>query len=241
MVITSLDNKEVKYLVKLNTKKFRDSEHKFLIDGEHLVEEAYKKGILDKIIVVDDNYSFNCDKLIVTKEIMKKISLLDTPPNIMGVCKMMDEKLVGNKYLILDRIQDPGNLGTIIRSAVAFNVDTIIMSNDTVDLYNSKVLRATQGMIFSINYYKGDLVKIINDLKDKKIPIYTTNVNNGKNIKEIDDASCYALIMGNEGSGVRDEIANLADTNIYIPMSNSCESLNVAVATSILLYEMSGK
>ena len=241
MIITSLDNKEVKYLTKLNTKKFREEENKFLVDGEHLVEEAYKKGVLEKIIVVDDNYSFNCDKLIVTKEIMKKISLLDTPPNIMGVCKMIDERLVGTKYLVLDRIQDPGNLGTIIRSAVAFNVDTIIMSNDTVDIYNSKVLRATQGMLFNINFIRCDLIDTITKLKDENIPVYVTDVSDGKNIKEIKDFSKYILVMGNEGSGVSDEVRNLADTNIYIPMNEKCESLNVAVATSIILYEMSGK
>lgn len=241
MIITSLDNKEVKYLTKLNTKKYRDEEHKFLIDGEHLVEEALKAGVLEKIITVDDNYNFDCDRLIVTKEIMKKISMLDTPPNIMGVCRMLDEKIVGSRYLVLDRIQDPGNLGTIIRSAVAFDVDTIIMSNDTVDIYNSKVIRATQGMLFHINFIRCDLLEFIKDLKKKNIQILTTNVNNGKNIKDINNYSSFALIMGNEGSGVREEIISLADTNIYIPMNKSCESLNVAVATSILLYEMSGK
>lgn len=241
MIITSLDNKEVKNITKLNIKKFRNEVHKFLIDGEHLVEEAYKKGILEKVIVVDDNYDFDCDKLIVTKEIMKKISLLDTPPNIMGVCKMLDEKIVGSKYLILDRIQDPGNLGTIIRSSVAFGVDTIILSKDTVDIYNSKVVRATQGMLFHINFKRCDIIDAIRELKNSNIPIYVTNVNNGINIKEIKDFSKYALIMGNEGSGVSNDIVSLADQNIYIPMSSSCESLNVAVATSILLYEMKGE
>ena len=241
MIITSLTNKEVKYLTKLNTKKFRDDEKKFLVDGEHLIEEAYKRGILEKIIVVDDRYDFNCEKLIVTKEIMKKISLLETPPNIIGLCKMIDEKLIGNKYLILDRIQDPGNLGTIIRSSVAFNVDTIIMSNDTVDIYNSKVLRATQGMLFHINFIRSDLENIIKELKDKNIPIYTTNVIDGISVKNINDFSKFALIMGNEGSGVSKNIEMLADKKIYIPMSKNCESLNVAVATSIILYEMSDK
>ncbi len=241
MIITSLDNKEVKYLDKLNTKKFREKEKKFLVDGEHLVEEAFKTGVLEKIIVVNDNYNFECDKLIVTKEIMKKISLLDTPPNIMGVCKMIDEKIIGERYLVLDRIQDPGNLGTIIRSAVAFNVDTIIMSNDTVDIYNPKVIRATQGMLFNVNFIRCDLIGIINDLKNKNIPIYVTNVKKGKNIKEMNGFSKYALIMGNEGNGVSDELKRFADANIYIPMNRFCESLNVAVATSIILYEMNGE
>lgn len=238
MVITSLTNNEVKYLNKLNIKKFRDQEHKFLVEGEHLVEEAKKSCLLEKIIVLDDKYDFGCEKIIVTKEIMKKLSSLDTPPNIMGVCRMLEEKCIGNKYLILDSIQDPGNLGTIIRSAKAFNVDTIIMSKDTVDIYNSKVIRATQGMLFNTNFIRCDLVPIIKELRCKNIDIYTTDVNGGEDIRSISDFSKYALIMGNEGNGVSKEVATLADKKIYISMNKNVESLNVAVATSIILYEM---
>lgn len=242
MVITSLTNQEVKYLDKLKQRKYRELEKKFLVEGEHLVEEAIKKGVLDKIIVLENsNFNFDYPKVEVTEEVMKKISSLDTPPNIIGLCNMLQEDEIGSKVLILDTIQDPGNLGTIIRSAVAFNVDTIILSENTVDLYNPKVIRSTQGMIFHINIVRRNLIEEINNLKTRNIPIYTTNVESGEDIKNVKDISKYALIVGNEGNGVRNDIATLADHNIYISMNSKVESLNVGVATSILLYELGGK
>lgn len=242
MIITSLTNQEIKYLDKLKQKKYRDKEKKFLVEGEHLVEEARKKSVLEKIIVLENTkFDFDMPKIEVTKEVMKKLSSLDTPPNIIGLCKMMEEQEVGNRILILDEIQDPGNLGTIIRSAVAFHVDTIILSENTVDLYNPKVIRSTQGMIFHINTIRGSLKEKLIDLKERDIPIYTTNVENGEDIKSVKELDKYALIMGNEGNGVRNGIAKLADKTIYIPMNPVVESLNVAIATSILLYELGDK
>lgn len=242
MIITSLTNQEVKYLDKLKQRKYREKEKKFLVEGEHLVEEAKKKHVLEKIIVLENTlFDFDIPKLVVTKEVMKKLSSLDTPPNIIGLCKMMEEQEVGNRILVLDSIQDPGNLGTIIRSAVAFHIDTIILSENTVDLYNPKVIRSTQGMIFHINMIRGNLEEKLMILKEKNIPIYTTNVEDGEDIKSVKELNKFALIMGNEGNGVRSEIAKLADKKIYIPMNPVVESLNVAVATSILLYELGDK
>ena len=178
--------------------------------------------------------------MCVTKEIMKKLSTLETPPNIIGVCKIPNHKAgnIGNKILLLDNVQDPGNLGTIIRSAKAFDVDSIVVSNDTVDLYNPKVVRATQGIIFHTNIFKTDLIEFVKELKRKDYMIYSTNVENGVELKEIITPNKYAIVMGNEGNGVRGEISSLADTNIYIKMNKKVESLNVAIATSIILYEL---
>lgn len=242
MIITSLTNQEVKYLDKLKQRKYREKEKKFLVEGEHLVEEAKKKHVLEKIIVLENTlFDLDIPELVVTKEVMKKLSSLDTPPNIIGLCKMMEEQEVGNRILILDTIQDPGNLGTIIRSAVAFNIDSIILSENTVDLYNPKVIRSTQGMLFHISIIRGNLEEKLMNLKEKNIPIYTTNVEDGEDIKSVKESDKFALIMGNEGNGVRKEIANLADRKIYISMNPVVESLNVAVATSILLYELGDK
>lgn len=242
MLITSINNQTIKELDKLKQKKYRDLEQKFLIEGEHLVEEAEKSGVLEKIILLENSeYPSKLEKIYVSKNVMKKLSSLDTPPNIIGVCKMLSKKELGKRVLLLDDIQDPGNLGTIIRSSVAFNVDSIVMSLNTVDLYNPKVIRSTQGMIFKINLIKDDLGQVIEKLKSKNIPIYTTNVNGGENIKNINSTDSYGLIMGNEGNGVKDEISALADRKIYIPMNNKVESLNVSVAASILLYELGDK
>lgn len=241
MIITSLDNDNVKKWKKLCKKKYRDEFGIYLVEGEHLVEEAYKSGVLDKVIVLDGE-SYSYDNIIyVSYEVMKAISSLDTPNRIMGVCKKKESsELVGKKYLLLDGVQDPGNLGTIVRSAVAFNIDTIVLSDDTVDLYNPKVLRSTQGMIFHTNIIECDLVDVINELHSKNITVYGTDVNNGIDARELSDLdkTSFALVMGNEGNGVRKEIKELCDKNLYINMNENVESLNVGVATSILLYEL---
>ena len=241
MVITSLDNDNVKKWKKLCKKKYRDEFGIYLVEGEHLVEEAYKSGVLDKVIVLDGE-SYSYDNIVyVSYEVMKAISSLDTPNKIMGVCKKKENiEIVGKRFLLLDGIQDPGNLGTIVRSAVAFNIDTIILSDDTVDLYNPKVLRSTQGMIFHTNIFSYDIVAFINILKSMGITVYGTDVNNGIDARELSDLdkTSFALVMGNEGNGVRKEVKELCDKNLYINMNENVESLNVGVATSILLYEL---
>lgn len=239
MIITSLENKEIKRITKLKNKKYRDEVQEFIVEGEHLVEEAYKNRILKKVILlVDEKIDIDVEKIYVTYEIIKKISNLDSPPKVIGICKLLEEKEIGNKILILDGIQDPGNLGTIIRSAVAFNIDTIILSDDTVDMYNSKVVRSTQGMLFHINIIRKNLMNILPRLKNNNYTLYTTNVTNGTDIKKCEKTNKFALIVGNEGNGVSKEVADYADYSIYIKTNNSVESLNVAVATSILLYEL---
>ncbi len=240
MIIESLDNKKIKNLRKLKQKKYRDKMKMYLIEGIHLVKEAYKsKDLLEVILLSDEKIDMDVNKVYVTKEILKSLSELDTPYNIIGVCKYKDEdENYGNKILILDNVQDPGNLGTIIRSCVAFNVNTLILSEDTVDLYNSKVLRGSQGMNFHLNIIRRDIKSEIEKLKENNYKIYGTNVKDGIRIKNVKDLKKYAIIMGNEGLGLKEEIKDLTDENIYIDMNISCESLNVAVATSIILYEL---
>lgn len=240
MLYTSTQNEKIKNLRKLNNKKYRDENSLFLIEGEHLVLEAYKNGYLKELILEENtNLNINVPTNYLTRNVMKFISELDNPSNIMGVCtKLVEQEELGNKILVLDNVQDPGNLGTIIRSAVAFNIDTIILSDDTVDLYNSKVIRASQGMIFKINIVRKSLLVVIPNLKKQGYKIYTTNVKNGKSLKNVEKVSKFAIIMGNEGLGVKESISSLADDFLYIDMAKDCESLNVAVAASIILYEL---
>ena len=235
-MITSVDNKKIKEIAKLNSRKYRKEMGLFIVEGEHLVEEAYKHNLLESVYSLYEASYENCE--VVSENVMRKLSNLDTISSIIGVCRFKEEKEIGNKILILDDIQDPGNLGTIIRSAVAFNVDTIVLSTNTVDLYNSKVIRATQGMIFNINIITRDLMQFVQELKDNNYKVYSTNVVNGIEVKSIENTGNYAIIMGNEGSGVKDELQNMSDANIYIKMNPLCESLNVGVATSIILYEL---
>lgn len=239
MIITSLENKEIKRITKLKSKKYRDELQEFIVEGEHLVEESYKNKVLKKIILLENtDIDIDVEKIYVNYDIMKKISNLDSPPKVIGICKLLKEKEIGDRVLILDGIQDPGNLGTIIRSAVAFNIDTIILSNDTVDMYNPKVIRSTQGMLFYINIIRTDLMEVLPELKKNNYTLYTTNVTNGIDIKKCEKQNKFALIVGNEGNGVSKKVSDYADYTIYIKTNNNVESLNVAVATSILLYEL---
>ena len=241
MLITSLDNERIKGYIKLKDRKYRKKTNTFLIEGRHLVLEAYKAGkIVELILEKDEVLPLNLPTIYVTNEIISKISEMDNPSTVMALCKMDNqEEVKGNKILMLDGIQDPGNLGTIIRSSLAFNIDTIVLSPECVDLYNPKVIRSTQGMIFNINIIRKELEPIIHTLKEQEIPVYGTNVEYGEDVtylKEKDKKS-FALIMGNEGQGVRREILEMCDKFLFIDMNDKVESLNVAVATSILLYE----
>lgn len=241
MIINSLDNKKIKKYASLKTSKGRNEYGLFLVEGEHLVEEAYKNNSLVDILLLEgDSLDFNPNFEItyVSENVLKKVSNLTNNCNIIGVCKIENKnKIMGNRLLLLDDIQDPGNLGTIIRSACAFNIDTIVLSENTVSLYNDKVIRATQGMLFKLNIVTCNLLNLIPLLKEKGYQILGTNVNNGIDVSEI-NYSKYALIMGNEGRGVSEELQNICDKNLYIPMNKDCESLNVGVATSILIYEL---
>lgn len=240
MLYTNIKNNKIKEIKKLNQKKYRDRENLFLVEGEHLVLEAYKKGMIEELIL-EQNVVFPIDvpTIYVTNDVINYISELESPQSIMAVCKKMEENdILNDRILILDGIQDPGNLGTIIRSAVAFNIDTIILSNDTVDLYNSKVVRASQGLLFHLNIIRKDLLEIIPSLKEKDYKIIGTKVTHGNSLKTLAKIKKFAIIMGNEGNGIKEEISELCDEFIYIEMNDLCESLNVGVATSIILYEL---
>lgn len=240
MLYTSIDNKKIKEIKKLNNKKYRDKGSKFLVEGEHLVLEAYKTGYLEELILEKDVlFPLDVETSYVTDNIIKYISELDTPQKIIGICKKIQKEEYGDRILVLDDIQDPGNLGTIIRSCVAFNIDTIILSENCVDLYNSKVIRASQGLLFHINIVRKDLLLELPKLKDEGYLIYGTRVTHGKDLKLLEKKSKFVIIMGNEGNGVCDEVCELCDEFIYIGMNEKCESLNVGVATSVILYEFS--
>ena len=233
-MIESVNNEKIKYYAKLNQKKYRDEAKLFIVEGEHLVEEAKKRNLVEVI------YSLEArdDAVQVSESVMAKLSGLNTIPRVLAIVKMPETKEIDGNVLLLDNIQDPGNLGTIIRSAVAFGVNTIVASKNTVDFYNLKTIRSSEGMLFNVNLIKEDLEEIIEKIKSEYY-IYNTNVVNGTNIEKVKINKPFALIMGNEGAGVSGDIQKLANENIYIPMKESCESLNVAMATSIILYEFS--
>lgn len=240
MVITSLNNDRVKELVRLKDKKYRDKSGLFFVEGYDIVLEAYKNNLLKELYVLEDNVvDIDMPVTYVSREVMKKISDMDSISDCYGVCYKKKELGVGNRIIILDNVQDPGNLGTIIRSAVAFNFTDVIISKGTVDLYNPKVIRSTKGMLFNVNIIVRELDEFINGLDNYMV--YGTDVVDGDNIRDIDMPKNVAVVIGNEGRGISNDIRNLCDKFIYIDMNNMCESLNASVAASILMYEVNNK
>lgn len=239
MLYSSIDNSKIKDLKKLHNKKYRDKKRLFLVEGRHLVLEAYKTGYL-KELLLEENEILPLDVMTyyMTNNVKNYLSELETPTNVIGVCEKKEGIIKGNRIVYLDCIQDPGNLGTIIRSCVAFNVDTLVLSRDCVDLYNSKVIRASQGLVFHLNIVIADINEFGPKLKDENYKIYGTKVTHGKSLKTIEKVSKFVIIMGNEGNGISELSSELCDEFIYIDMNDRCESLNVGVATSIILYEL---
>lgn len=239
-MITSINNDKVKYLKKLRSKKYILEYGKYIVEGSHLVQEALKARVVSEVILLEGTiFNTEVKMTYVSEKVLKHISLLDSVPNIMAVCDIKDSnKELGSKVLLLDNVSDPGNVGTIIRSAVAFNIDTIVFSKDSVNIYNDKLIRATQGMFFYINLISMDISFAIDELKKKGIQVIGTTLDNSNYLKEINRYSKYALIVGNEGNGVRKEILDKCDVLVKIKMNEACESLNVAVASAIIMNYM---
>lgn len=234
MMITSIHNKIIKDLMKLKQKKYR--EDYYLVESMHLVEEAVKAKQADLIISTQE-IDMGVENLVVSQEVMEKIAFTKTPQPIMARCFIQkDKKLVdANRYLILDNLQDPGNIGTLIRTALAFQIDQVILSKQCVDLYNDKLLRAMQGAHFHISCIYEDLNKVIPLLQEKGVQIIGSALENGKAIDTIKNQEKMAFVLGNEGNGMEQEIIDICDKIAYIPIS-TIESLNVAVAGSIMMY-----
>lgn len=235
-MIESLNNEKIKYYTKLNDKKYRKSEKLFIAAGEHLVTEALKKNIVKEILLLNGEENIYGDVTYVTSDILKKVSDLTNYPKVLAICYIKDDLKIEGNVVALDNIKDPGNLGTIIRSAVAFNYDTILLSEECVDVYNSKVVRATEGMLFNVNIVTCDLFSTLLKLKEDGYKIYGTDVVNGESPAYESDK--HVLIIGSEARGMSNSIREICDKNLYIKMNDKCESLNAGVSASILMYEL---
>ena len=243
MRIVSVNNNTIKNLIKLKQKKYRDLEKKFIVEGYHLVSEAYNANLLDVVIAVDEaDFKEGVEGILVSEEVIKKLSSTITPQPIIGIVKYFNFKEKdASKILILDNIQDPGNMGTLIRTALAFGVEKIIVSLDSIDFYNDKVIRASQGSIFKMPIFKKSLIEEINNLKMKKIKIIASSLdNNSLEITKLNALEEFALILGNEASGIKEEVLKASDVSVKIPIKG-IDSLNVAIAGAIFLYVLTVK
>lgn len=234
MQIESVNNPKIKNLIKLKEKKYRDLTNTFIVEGDHLVREALKKELVIEIYSLSDE-DYGVPSFKITEAVMKKITNQVSISPIIALCKKMGEEPIKGPVLILDGIQDPGNLGTIIRSAVAFSMPNIIISDNSVDLYNPKVIRSTEGMLFHVNAIRKNLSEYLPTLK-KDYQIIGTDVRMGVNIRNLSLNSNYGIVIGSEGSGMGVS-KDFCDTFIKIPMSDKCESLNAGVSASIIMYE----
>lgn len=234
-MITSAMNATIKELMKLKQKKYRDNY--YLIEGEHLVEEALKAGHVECLISTKELHHDDVTVIVVSEQVMKKLTFTTHPQYLMAKCKIVkrDGLLLSHRYLLLDNLQDPGNVGTLIRTALAFGIKQIILSPECVDIYNDKVLRSMQGANFHISCIYQDLEEVIPQLQQLGVYVLGSTLENGVSIERILPSSKMAYIVGNEGKGMRKEILDLCDNRVYIPIT-TMESLNVAVAGSIMMY-----
>ncbi|MCL2571985.1 MAG: RNA methyltransferase [Defluviitaleaceae bacterium] len=234
-IINSTNNFRVLQWAKLKDKTHRTAQKLFIVEGYHLVLEASRTGALKEVITTETSKTFDMPTFQVTFDVMSRLSSMATPTKIMGICHQQKEAAYGDSILLVDQIHHPGNLGTIIRSAVAFNVDTIVINN-SVDIYNQKVIQASQGMIFHINILKRPIKDFILELKDKGYQIIGTDVKECTSLATIKVHTKKAVLVGNEGDGLSGELLDMCDIKVNIEMNEKCESLNVGVATSIILY-----
>ena len=252
-VITSKDNECVKEIKKLKEKKYREQEKKYIVEGIKLVQEAiFENANIDKIVVCEDCANdgtleksllyeiakFNC--VYVTKKIFDAITDVSNPQGILAIINKkenIDLSYDEDVIVALDGIQDPGNLGTILRTLDSTNLKQIILSESTADPYNPKVVRSSMGAIFRVNIIQSkNLVETLEKIKKKKYKIMVTSLETENSIYDT-DYNKKILVIGNEANGVSKEVMELADEKVKIPMLGKTESLNAAVATSIILYE----
>lgn len=243
-MIRSTQNKNVKEWKKLHSKKGRNQNNSFLIEGYHLIEEAYsteqnikelilQEGIENPGWLQDDFVSY------VSESVFNEITQTDTPQGIAAVVAKQSIATKDKNYvLLLDAIQDPGNLGTMIRTADAAGFSKIILGEGTVDLYNDKVIRATQGSIFHIAIEQGSLTSVIPSLKEQGFSIWGTTLKRAQNYANLSAEGKIALLLGNEGRGVSQKLLELADQLVKIPIYGRAESLNVGIAAGILMYHL---
>lgn len=252
--LTSLKNQRVKDWKKLATKRGRNRQGAYLLDGWHLVQEAINGGAeVQEIIGTAKELEAHADIVArfdrvyeVTPAILNHILDTVTPQGIAAVAKLPSLTLdlpagqaPKGAWLFLDRVQDPGNVGTMVRTADAAGFAGVIASPKTADFYSPKVLRSMQGSQFHLQLAVGDLGEWLARFQAAGAPVYGTQLNPAaKNFRTVTPGANFALIMGNEGQGMSSELLAETTANLYIPMPGKAESLNVAVSAGILMFEL---
>lgn len=252
--ITSKENKLIKHIIKLKEKKYRKEYNEYIIEGAKIVQEAIQEKVKIKQIIISEN-AINTDLIQnhlkeelqkidyiqVPSKIFKLISEVEKPQGILAIIEKekQEENIDVNQDIILalDDLQDPGNLGTIIRTADSVGLKQILISKGTTEAYNPKVIRSTMGAIFRVKIIECENLKeTLKRLQKNNFKIMVTDLNTDKSIYDI-KLQKKVIIIGNEANGVSEEIKNIADTRAIIPMFGKTESLNASIATGVILYE----
>ena len=238
MEINSVHNEKIKNWEKLKMKKYRDETGLFIVQQYHMINEAQNKGLIDTLILRNGvKNDFGIEAVTVSDVVMKKLSNNVSLNDVIAVCRKPEfETVKYNRVIVLERIQDPGNLGTIIRTAHGFGYDAVILSEDCCDEYNEKCLQGCQGALFYIPVIRTDLLKELKRLKSDGVRIYATRVDTDNYLQNVKKAERYALVFGNEGKGLSREITLMADESFKIEMAGF-EALNVAVAMAVSSYQ----
>lgn len=250
-LISSTSNKLVKEIRALHTKKNRDKTNEFLIEGSNTIIEAIKDNINVKFIGIIENYTpdpfiINSNKTIYqfSEPAFKKACSTDTPANIIAVCEKFTHKLdeilnSSNKLIVvLDEIKDPGNLGTIIRTSCAANASGIVITDNSVDIFNPKVIRSTTGALWKMPIvYYSDKTSLVSKLKKNDFKIYGADMRTNTSYISVNYTLKTAIIFGSEAQGISEIFKSSTDEIIKIPISSKVESLNVASSVAIILFE----
>ena len=254
MVITSKDNETVKKIRKLKEKKYRDQNGKYIIEGVKLIREAIaEKADIDTIVVCDNCIKtgeidqkvlyeiakYNC--VYVDEKVFNNMTDVQNPQGLLAVVEKKnsdkDIKYDEDVIVVLDDIQDPGNLGTILRTIDSVGLSQVIVSKKSGDVFNPKVVRSTMGAIFRVNIIESEnLVNTLKEIKRHKFKVVATSLQTEESIYDIDYKK-KVVVIGNEANGVSKEVLDMSDKKVKIPMPGKTESLNAAVATGVILYE----
>lgn len=246
MKITSTSNDRIKFLKTLKSKKGRTENGLYLIEGKRAVLDAIAHGVKFKSVLIEEGFAFDfscqCEIIEVSRRVIEVLSDTSSPEGIIAEAYIPDLTFDINRIrglvVFLDRLQDAGNLGTIIRTADALGAGTVILSKDCVELFNPKTVRATMSSIFNISIMlASDSIDTLQKIKDSGYTVYSAALDgeNFNSVKDIDsEKSC--IIIGNEGNGICDEILSFSDKIITLPMRGGAESLNAAIAAGILIY-----
>ncbi|NMD38051.1 MAG: RNA methyltransferase [Christensenellaceae bacterium] len=248
-IITSTKNEKIQKIKSLNTSKGRAEQSKFLCEGEHMVEEAINSGKnISSIVVREDSFEryknlinkAEAEIIIVSTNVFNSICDTKTPQGISAVVDMFNGDMsFSNFVLAMNGVQDPGNVGTIIRTADAAGFTDVLIDAQSADIFNPKTVRASMGSIFNINCHKTDnMLETLNGLKQKKYAVIGSTLNGDNFYNRQKNLNKIVLIIGNEGSGINEDVLNACTHNYKLPMQGKAESLNAAIAAAIMMYDI---